>query len=174
MLRRPKIITDSSPKEDDEDVKLQHNAQSAPKIPSTNNYRRYYLLSIIIGTSLGLGYFIGSRTLPSHVAVVQKQVPTNLLKTKDNHASDIRTYASVMEANFGASVKMPDRQLLRHLNSKKIKNRKRHTPNRRELLESLYGIKGEGETSSFYDGFSFPSDQASRYSIGKYVSNFMK
>ena len=164
MLRRPITITDSSPKKyDKDDVQLQH-AKSA---------RKNYLHSIILGASLvGLGYFLGSRPVPIHDVVAPKQASANLITTKDNASGNISTYASVIEANFGASVKMPDSQLLQHLNSNTIQNRKRHAPNRTELLESLYGIKGE--TRSFYDGFSFPSDRARRYPISKYVSNFFR
>lgn len=81
------------------------------------------------------------------------------------------TYASIMEANFGASVKDPDVQLMRHLNLDKIRNRGRHAPTRQELLESLYDITDDGNT--FYDGFTFPSDRAARYPTKKYSSNFV-
>mmetsp|Transcript_4406 Transcript_4406/g.10126 ORF Transcript_4406/g.10126 Transcript_4406/m.10126 type:complete len:344 (+) Transcript_4406:123-1154(+) len=82
------------------------------------------------------------------------------------------TYASIMEENFGASVKMPDKQLKTHLNSIIIRNREMHAPARDELLKSLYGIGPQAV--SFYDGFAFPYDQAVRYPTSKYVSNFVR
>ena len=74
MLRlRPKVSESSSPKEDE--VKLQHAQSNAPKLPTTF-YRRYQ--SAIVLVSLGLGYFIGSRTVPNHVAVVELPGPSDI------------------------------------------------------------------------------------------------
>lgn len=80
------------------------------------------------------------------------------------------TYASEMQKNFGAQVKMPDAQFKKHL--KTTRSRDRHVPSRKDVLEYVYRMT-EDEGAKFYDGYVFPSDHAVRFPVSKYVSNFV-
>lgn len=80
-------------------------------------------------------------------------------------------YASQMQKNFGADVKMPDDQFKKHLET--TRSRERHVPSRKEVLEYVYRMT-EDEGAKFYDGYVFPSDHAVRFPVSKYVSNFVR
>ena len=110
-----------------------------------------------------------------HADNAVKQYPNS--KQQSGNDNDLYTYASVLESNFGASVKSPDGQLFRHLNLDRVKYRQPHAPTRKELLENLYNIKEDvtdGISTNFYDGFAFPMEQAVRWPVTKYISNFVK